>query len=65
MAEADIGVTVVPELTLPTALPQVRVIELAPPVYRQIGLVVRSLEDSSPAVLAFLREAQRYLSTSN
>ncbi|MED4585463.1 LysR family transcriptional regulator [Brevibacillus choshinensis] len=65
MAEAGIGVTVVPELTLPTNLPQVKVIELAPPVYRQIGLVVRSLEDCSPAILAFLREAQRYLSTSN
>lgn len=63
MAEAGIGVTVVPALTLPPTLPQVRVIELSPPVHRQIGLAVRSLADCSPPVTAFIREARRYLSS--
>ncbi|RNB84283.1 LysR family transcriptional regulator [Brevibacillus nitrificans] len=63
MAEAGIGVTVVPELTLPSSLPNVKVIELSPPVYRQIGLVVRSLAACSPSTLAFMREAERLLTT--
>ncbi|QRG69357.1 LysR family transcriptional regulator [Brevibacillus choshinensis] len=63
MVEAGIGVTVVPTLTLPPTLPQVKAIELSPPVYRQIGLVVRSLHECSPSILAFLREAERFFST--
>ncbi|MGG1664146.1 LysR family transcriptional regulator [Brevibacillus sp. NRS-1366] len=59
MVEAGVGVTVIPTLTLPTSLRKVAVLDLSPPLSRQIGLAVRSLTEASPAVLAFLREAQR------
>ncbi|MGG4451233.1 LysR family transcriptional regulator [Brevibacillus porteri] len=63
MVESGVGVTVVPSLTLPSQLPDVAVIEITPPLSRQIGLVVRSLPDAPPAVQAFLREAERIAPT--
>lgn len=58
MVESGVGVTVVPSLTLPTQLPDVAVIQITPPLSRQIGLAVRSLREAPPAVQAFLREAE-------
>lgn len=59
MVESGVGVTVVPSLTLPAILPDVAVRELSPPLFRQIGIAVRSLREVSPAVQTFLREAER------
>ncbi len=63
MVEAGIGVTVVPELTLPRNLPNVKVVELVPQVLRRIGLAVRSQDQSPPAVKAFIAEAQKWVSS--
>ncbi|MFA4135039.1 MULTISPECIES: LysR family transcriptional regulator [unclassified Brevibacillus] len=63
MVESGVGVTVVPSLTLPAQLPDVAVIEITPPLSRQIGLAVRSLREAPPAVQAFLREAERIAPT--
>ncbi|GED25879.1 LysR family transcriptional regulator [Brevibacillus agri] len=60
MVEADVGVTVVPALTLPEPLSSIAARELSPPLKREIGVAVRSLRDASPAVHAFIQLAQRF-----
>lgn len=49
-----LGVTVVPALALPAALPNVAVLPLEPPIRRRLALAVRSRDAVAPAVAAFL-----------
>ncbi len=70
MVHEGLGVAMVPELALPAQRPDVQVLPLDPPVPRQLGLIVESLEHASDVVKAFIRHAQRggfnvYSETSN
>jgi DNA-binding transcriptional LysR family regulator len=61
MVEAGVGVSVVPALTLPEDLSKVAVRPVAPALYRQIGLALKSADDAPPHVHALIREAKRLL----
>lgn len=62
MVQAGLGISVVPRLVLPDTLDGIAVISLSPPLFRQSGIGARSLTSASPAVLAFLQEAQSWAS---
>lgn len=58
MVEAGLGVTLVPALALPPALPGARILALTPPVERHLALGLRAITSTAPAVAAFIAEAQ-------
>lgn len=58
MVQEDMGVTIVPEMALPDDLTGLHLLPLQPRKFRQLALAVPSLEAATPAVLAFLQEAQ-------
>lgn len=57
MVEEGLGYTIVPRLTLPPAINGATIVELRPVTHRQIGLAVKSLKDSTPAVRKFIEVA--------
>jgi len=59
MVQEGLGITIVPQLTLPHPLPDLVILPLEPPVYREIGLAVRGVP--SPAASVFMREAQEWI----
>lgn len=59
MVKEEIGWTIVPEKALPEQLKGVVTIPLVPIVHRRIGLAVPSIKTASPAVQAFIREAEK------
>jgi DNA-binding transcriptional LysR family regulator len=61
MVQQGLGLTVVPQLTLPNWLTQVATVELVPETYRQIGLAVKTIKNSTPAVTEFIRAAQEFI----
>ena len=63
MGQEGLGVTIVPELALRSMLHAVCIRALAPPVQREIGIVVRSRAHTSPAVQAFVDYAQCWVKT--
>lgn len=58
MVEEGIGITILPELALPGALPGLRVLPLDPPVVRHLAIGVRTAARHSPAVEAFVATAR-------
>ncbi|MEO0535791.1 MAG: LysR family transcriptional regulator [Cyanobacteria bacterium P01_A01_bin.123] len=58
MVHEGIGVTIVPEMALPTNLSGLHTLRLKPNQFRQLALAVPSLESVSPAVKAFLNDAK-------
>lgn len=59
MVEAGIGVSVVPQLTIPKDETNVVCLEIYPPLHRQICLVVKSLSLAPPKVKAWIEVAQK------
>jgi DNA-binding transcriptional LysR family regulator len=60
MVQEGIGVTVVPELTLPGDRHQLHVLYLTPRAPRMLALASRSLTMASPAVIAFMTQAREW-----
>lgn len=58
MVEEGLGISIIPELALPNVTERLRPVPLDPPVRRSLGVVTSSPENLSPAVEAFLREAE-------
>lgn len=61
MVQEGIGLTIIPELTLPGHPENVSVVDLMPEVHRQIGLAVKSIKNCTPAVKEFIQTAQKYV----
>ena len=59
MVQEGMGVTIVPEMALPSNLAGLHVLSLEPRQFRQLALAVKSLE-ATPAVTVFLSEAQNW-----
>ncbi|MDR6717345.1 LysR family transcriptional regulator [Paenibacillus amylolyticus] len=63
MVEAGIGVAVIPSMIL-TAVPlKIMIKPLSPPINRDIGLAVLSMQNVSPAVSEFIKFAQMQISS--
>lgn len=60
MVQEGLGLTVIPQLTLPTNLTHGSTVELVPETYRYIGLVVKSIKDCTPAVKEFIKASQKF-----
>lgn len=54
LVQEGLGLTVMPHLTLPRGISNIHIAELVPKASRQIGLVVRSMKDCTPAVKEFI-----------
>ncbi len=63
MVQEGLGVSLVPELNLPESLDGVRALPLNPPAYRQLALGLRMSAAVSPAVTAFIHQAQTWAQT--
>ncbi|MGX6443888.1 LysR family transcriptional regulator [Neobacillus sp. K501] len=61
MVQEGLGLTVVPQLTLPNWLTHVSIAELVPETYRQIGLAVKTIKNSTPAVKEFILATQKFV----
>jgi DNA-binding transcriptional LysR family regulator len=61
MVQEGLGVTVVPQLSLSATSLHASVLPLDPPIYRRLGLAVRSHASLSPAMKAFLRHVEETL----
>lgn len=61
MVQEGLGLTVIPQLTLPNWLTQVSIADLIPETYRQIGLAVKSIKNSTPAVKEFIHASQKFV----
>lgn len=60
MIQEEIGVSIVPEWSLPSELPRIKTLHLRPCVYRHVALAVPSLALASPAVNRFLEQAEQW-----
>lgn len=54
MVEEEIGLTILPELVCPKHFSNTKVIPLDQDVYREIGLVIKSMKQASPSVKKFI-----------
>jgi DNA-binding transcriptional LysR family regulator len=63
MVEAGIGVSIVPSMILPAIPVNIVVKPLNPSIKREIGLAILSLQNVSPVVSAFIKEAQTQTSS--
>lgn len=61
MVQEGMGVTIVPEMALPTDSPGFHVMSLQPKHFRQLAFAVPSLETATPAVAEFLNEAKVWM----
>jgi DNA-binding transcriptional LysR family regulator len=64
MVQEGIGITMLPEMAVPSLLPNVQSISLNPPIARPVGLGVRSTQYLTPAVAEFILHAQDYVQKS-
>lgn len=60
MVQEGVGNTILPEMAIPATLTNVNASYLSPQVYQNLGLEVRSTNYMSPALTAFIYEAQEY-----
>jgi DNA-binding transcriptional LysR family regulator len=61
MVQEGIGVTLLPELAIPTSLPNVKTSDLIPFAKRSVGLGVRCLQTVPPAGAEFICHTQEYV----
>lgn len=61
MVQQGTGITILPTLALPAAMPDVQVKQLHPQTGREIGLVVRSMSSVSPATKVFISHTQKWV----
>jgi DNA-binding transcriptional LysR family regulator len=60
MIQEGVGNTILPEMAIPTALPNVGASYLNPQVYQNLGLEIRSTDYISPVLTAFIYETQEF-----
>jgi DNA-binding transcriptional LysR family regulator len=60
MVQEGVGNTILPELSIPSALSRVTASYLSPQVYQNLGLEVRPQEFMNPALNALIHEAQEF-----
>jgi DNA-binding transcriptional LysR family regulator len=60
MVADGLGVTIVPQLTVPNVLENVRILELRPRAYRQLVIATNDDGNLSDIALAFVRHARRW-----
>jgi DNA-binding transcriptional LysR family regulator len=60
MVQEGVGNTILPEMAIPSTLAKVTVSYLSPQKYRNLGLAVSSSDYTSPALNAFIHEAQEF-----
>lgn len=66
LVRADVGITVLPRLSLPSSEPDLRFVALKDPMARRtVGLLSRSMEVASPAEEAFSRELKSVVDTAS
>jgi molybdate transport repressor ModE-like protein len=58
MVKEGLGVTLIPAMSLPDDLPDLHILHMDPPVYRQLSAIVGSIQSASPAARAFIDLAQ-------
>ncbi len=63
MVREGLGISIVPRMSLPNDVQGIAALHLEPPAYRQLALGVLSLASASPAVAAFMQQAQRTVET--
>ncbi|MCI1695571.1 LysR family transcriptional regulator [Aneurinibacillus aneurinilyticus] len=63
MVQQGLGITILPAMAIPSAVPHTSILHLNPPIYRQLGLAVRSLKTSALCVLAFIEHVQNRIQT--
>lgn len=64
MVQEGMGVTIVPEMALPSDRSGLHVISLSPKQFRHLAFAVPSLEAVAPAVAEFLKEAKVWMEAS-
>jgi DNA-binding transcriptional LysR family regulator len=61
MVQEGMGITIIPEMALPTQLPTgIKTLHLRPTTWRHLGLAVPSRETISPATKMFLQQAEQW-----
>jgi DNA-binding transcriptional LysR family regulator len=55
MVREGLGLSIVPRLVFPVALPGVTLVQVAPRIPRELGLAIRDREHALPALRAFVR----------
>ncbi|MGD8190767.1 LysR family transcriptional regulator [Brevibacillus ginsengisoli] len=64
MVESNVGISILPNLALASRHSSVLVKPTTPVIYREIGLAVRSLKLTAPAVQAFIQHVQQWIADS-
>jgi DNA-binding transcriptional LysR family regulator len=59
MVDRGIGISIVPEMALDLAPPQISIIKLLPNSPRTIGILLKSQKAASPATAAFIKEVKQ------
>ncbi|MGJ3249016.1 MAG: LysR family transcriptional regulator [Elainellaceae cyanobacterium] len=65
MVQEGMGITIVPEMTLPNDLTHLHLLRLDPPPQRDLALAVLSHDSATPAVQVFLQQAQDWAYSQN
>lgn len=60
MIQEEMGISIVPEMALPSPLSGVVLLHLRPSVRRQLAFATLSLKTASPAAVMFLQQAQQW-----
>ncbi|NEQ50564.1 MAG: LysR family transcriptional regulator [Leptolyngbya sp. SIO3F4] len=63
MIQEGMGVTIVPEMALPSDCSGLHVMSLSPKQFRQLAFAVPSLDTATPAVTEFLNEAKVWMTS--
>ena len=61
MVQEGVGITMLPEMAIPTSMPKVSSSYLRPLAVRNVGLGMRVMHKASPSSKAFIREAQEFV----
>lgn len=59
MVKSGLGISIVPELIFTP--PGIRTVSFTPPIYRKVGLGIRSFKSATPVVRTFIRNAQSWI----
>lgn len=61
MVQQGLGITILPAMAIPSAFPHASILHLNPPIYRQLGLAVRSLKSTALCVLTFIEHTKNWI----
>ncbi len=58
MVREGLGLSIVPRIAFPAALPGITLVPVTPRIHRELGLAIRDPEYAAPALRAFVRSAE-------